>query len=119
MILVDTSVWIDHFRTADRRLAARLEDGQVCCHPFVIGELACGNLRRRAEVLSLLADLPRLPALATEDVMSFIEDHRLMGKGLGWVDMHVLAAAVTSRQTLWTKDRRLADAAQRLGAGEG
>jgi predicted nucleic acid-binding protein len=118
VILVDTSVWVDHFRAADRRLVALLEDGQVFCHPFVIGELACGNLRRRAEILSLLADLPRLPALATEDVMSFVEGHRLMGKGLGWVDVHVLAAAVASRETLWTKDRRLADVANRLGVGD-
>jgi predicted nucleic acid-binding protein len=118
VILVDTSVWVDHFRAADSRLAELLEDGQVLCHPFVVGELACGNLRRRAEVLSLLADLPRLPALATEDVMSFVDGHRLMGKGLGWVDVHVLAAAVASRETLWTKDRRLADAARRLGVAD-
>ncbi len=117
MILVDTSVWVDHFRAADRRLAALLEDGQVFCHPFVIGELACGNLRRRAEVLSLLADLPRLPVLAAEDVLSFVDGHRLMGKGLGWVDVHLLATAVESSETLWTKDRRLADAANRLGVG--
>jgi predicted nucleic acid-binding protein len=113
--LVDTSVWVDHFRTPHHPLAALLEDGEVLCHPFVIGELACGHLRRRAEILALLADLPRLPALATEEVMAFVEGHRLMGKGLGWVDVHVLAATVASRETLWTKDRRLADAATRLG----
>lgn len=118
MILVDTSVWVDHFRAADSRLAELLEDGQVLCHSFVVGELACGNLRRRAEVLSLLADLPRLPALAAEDVMRFIEGHRLMGKGLGWVDVHLLAAAVVSRETLWTKDRQLAEAANRLGVAD-
>ena len=115
MILVDTSVWVNHLRAADSRLAELLEDGQVLCHPFVVGELACGNLRRRAEVLALLADLPQLPALATEDVMGFVDGHRLMGKGLGWIDVHLLAAAVASRETLWTKDRRLADAANRLG----
>jgi predicted nucleic acid-binding protein len=69
VILVDTSVWVDHFRAADSRLAELLQDGQVLCHPFVVGELACVSLRCRAVVLSLLADLPRLPALATEDVM--------------------------------------------------
>lgn len=115
MILVDTSVWVDHLRAGDSRLAALLENGQVLSHPFVLGELACGNLRRRAEFLTLLAALPRLPALATEDVMMFIDNHRLMGKGLGWVDAHLLAAAVASRETLWTKDRRLAEAANRLG----
>jgi len=115
VILVDTSVWVDHLRAADRRLAGLLEDGQVLCHPYVVGELACGNLRRRAEVLALLAALPRLPALPTEEVMRFVDGHRLMGKGLGWVDVHLLAAAFASRETLWTKDRRLADAANRLG----
>lgn len=90
----------------------------MLCHPIVLGELACGNLRRRADVLSLLADLPRLPALATEDVITFIDGHRLMAKGLGWVDVHVLAAAVASRETLWTKDRRLAEAANRLGVAD-
>lgn len=115
MILVDTSVWVNHLRAADARLAELLEDGQVLCHPFVVGELACGNLRRRVEVLALLADLPRLPALSTEHVMRFIDLHRLMGKGLGWADVHLLAAAFASRETLWTKDWRLADAANRLG----
>ena len=118
MILVDTSVWVDHFRAADRRLAGLLEDGQVLCHPFVVGELACGNLHRRTEVLALLADLPRLPALAHEDVIRFVDGHRLMGKGLGWVDVHLLAATVLSREALWTKDRRLADAANRLGIAD-
>jgi predicted nucleic acid-binding protein len=118
VILVDTSVWVDHFRTANRRLAELLELDQVLCHPFVVGELACGNLRRRAEVLSLLAELPHLPALATEDVLTFIDGHRLKGKGLGWVDVHLLAAAVVSRETLWTKDRQLAEAANRLGVAD-
>lgn len=118
MILVDTSVWVDHFRAANGRLAALLEDGQVLCHAFVLGELACGNLRRRAAVLALLADLPRLPVLASEDVLMFVTGHRLMGKGLGWVDVHLLAASVASRESLWTRDRRLADAASRLGVAD-
>ncbi|HWN87352.1 MAG TPA: type II toxin-antitoxin system VapC family toxin [Vicinamibacterales bacterium] len=115
MILVDTSVWVDHLRVADARLVEQLHDGQVLCHAFVIGELACGNLRRRVEILSLLVDLPQLPALPSEEVMQFIDAHRLMGKGLGWVDMHLLASAFVSREALWTKDRRLADTANRLG----
>jgi predicted nucleic acid-binding protein len=115
--LVDTSVWIDHFRTADARLADLLLDGQVLSHPFVVGELGCGNLRRRADVLTLLAALPRLPVASTEDAMHFTDAHRLMGKGLGWVDVHLLAAAYVARVSLWTRDRRLAAAAGRLGVG--
>jgi predicted nucleic acid-binding protein len=115
VILVDTSVWVDHFRAADSRLMALLLDGQAMSHSFVTGELACGNLRRRAEVLSLLAALPQLPTMVSEDVLRFLDEHRLMGKGLGWVDVHLLASVVASREQLWTKDRRLADAAHRLG----
>ena len=118
MILVDTSVWVDHFRAGDRRLAELLDDGQVLSHDFVVGELACGSLRRRAEVLALLAELPRLASFTAEEVMRFIDGHRLMGKGLGWVDAHLLASVVASRETLWTKDRRLSDAASRLGVAD-
>ena len=116
MILADTSVWVDHLRVGDARLADLLRDGQVLCHPFVVGELACGNLRRRAEILSLLADLPQLPAVSNADVMRFIEVHRLMGKRQGWVDVHLLCSAFVSQEKLWTKDRRLADAATDLGS---
>jgi predicted nucleic acid-binding protein len=115
MILVDTSVWVDHFRTADARLTEWLVDGQVLCHPLVVGELACGNLRQRGEVLDLLRALPRLPALTSEEALAFIDAHRLMGKGLGWVDVHLLGSAYVAREALWTKDRRLGEAAQRLG----
>ena len=115
MILVDTSVWIDHFRTADARLMELLLDGQAIGHAFVTGELACGNLRRRAEVLSLVAALPQLPTMTSDDAMKFLDAHRLMGKGLGWVDVHLLASVFVSRERLWTKDRRLAEAAHRIG----
>lgn len=115
MILVDTSVWIDHFRAADARLTNLLLDGQVLCHALVAGELACGNLRRRAEVLALLAALPQILTLASEDVIRFIDAHRLMGRGLGWVDVHLLASAYTARERLWTRDRRLREVAQHLG----
>jgi predicted nucleic acid-binding protein len=117
VILVDTSVWVDHFRVADQRLAEMLRDGQVLCHALVIGELACGNLQRRTEILALLKELPRLAALADDDVMQFIDVHRLMGKRLGWIDVHLLGAAFVSRASLWTKDRRLAEAAKRVGVG--
>jgi predicted nucleic acid-binding protein len=115
MILVDTSVWVDHLRVADARLVELLHDGQVLCHAFVVGELACGNLRRRAEILSLLVDLPQLPTVPSDDVIRFIDAHHLMDRGLGLVDIHLLASAFVSRESLWTKDRRLADAANRLG----
>ncbi len=115
MTLVDTSVWVDHLRVADLRLAELLLDGQVLCHPFVVGELACGSLRRRAEILSLLSSLPALPVMASEEALEFIDAQGLMGKGLGWVDVHLLGAAFTARQRIWSKDRRLAEAARRLG----
>ena len=117
MILVDTSVWIDHLRVPNARLATLLHDGQVCCHPFVIGELACGHLRRRGEFLSLLANLPPIAVVSNERAMRFIEAHRLMGEGLGWTDGHLLAAAAVERAQLWSMDRRLLAAASRLGVG--
>ena len=115
MILADTSVWIDHLRTSDARLADLLLEAQVLCHPFVIGELACGALKRRAEILSLLKQLPHAAALTGDDVLTFVEVNSLMGKGLGWVDVHLLASAYVSGSQLWTRDRRLAEAARRLG----
>ena len=115
MILVDTSVWIDHLRGGDARLAALLEAGRVLSHPFVIGELACGNLRNRAEVLTLLHELPRAVAATDAEVLAFIETHTLMGRGIGYLDAHLLAAAALSAARLWTRDRRLATAAHDLG----
>lgn len=115
MTLVDTSVWIDHFRHADRRLAGLLLDGQVLYHPFVVGELACGALRRRAEILVLLRSLPHAPVVAAEEVLLFVEAHALMGTGLGWVDVHLLASVCLAGERLWTRDNRLDRAARRLG----
>ena len=117
MILVDTSVWIDHLRVANVKLAALLHDGQVCCHSFVMGELACGHLRRRDEFLALLANLPRIAVGSDEELMRFIEVHRLMGEGLGWTDVHLLAAAAAEPAQLWSRDTRLLAAANRLGVG--
>ena len=116
MILVDTSVWIDHLRTGEPHLVALLERSQVLMHPFVLGELACGNLRRRAEVLRHLGALPRSPVATDDEVLRFIEVHRLMGKGIGWIDVHLLAAVALSPGTrLWTRDRRLDTVARTLG----
>lgn len=108
MILVDSSVWIDHLRTGDDDLAALLNGSQVLMHPFVLGEMACGNLRNRKEVLVLLKDLPRSPVATDDEVLLFIERHALMGKGIGYVDAHLLAAtALDSSSRLWTRDQRL------------
>ena len=102
-------------RAGDRRLVDLLLEEQILCHPFVIGELACGALKRRAEILALLKHLPQAPALANDDVLTFVEVNALMGKGLGWVDVSLLASTYASGNQLWTRDRRLAEAARRLG----
>jgi len=115
VILADTSIWVDHLRHGDARLAALLEESRIVCHPFVTGELALGHLRRRAEVLALLADLPQAAAAAHREVLGFIEKHALAGSGLGWVDVHLLCAAALEHARLWTRDRRLAAIAARLG----
>jgi predicted nucleic acid-binding protein len=117
VILVDTSVWIDHLRVADHALAGLLLEEQVLCHPFVIGEMACGTLKNRARVLGLLRNLPHAPVAGHDEVLSFIEAHRLMGSGLGWIDAHLLVSVFLTGGRLWTKDARLARAARRLGVG--
>ena len=114
MILVDTSIWVDHFRRSNERLAALLVDGRVLGHPFVLGELALGHLRRREEILGLLSELPRAKSASDEETLTFIERHALAGSGVGWVDVHLLSAAALSRASLWTLDRRLAAVASRL-----
>ncbi len=115
MVLVDTSIWVDHLRRGVRELAASLHAGEVACHPFVIGEVACGALRHRAELLDLLGALPALPRAGDSEVLAFIDRHRLMGKGLGWIDVHLLASCRLADAPLWTRDKRLAQAAARLG----
>jgi predicted nucleic acid-binding protein len=116
VILVDTSVWVDHLRSADAALARSLEVGEVCMHPFVLGEIACGNLRNRREVLDLLARLPAAPVATDVETLEFIERRQLMGRGIGHVDVHLLASAALAGTTrLWTRDRRLAETARELG----
>jgi predicted nucleic acid-binding protein len=116
VILVDTSIWIDHLRTGDEALVGALEEGDVVTHPFVIGELACGNIRNRTDILRLLEDLPRARGATHDEVMAMAERRQLMGIGIGYVDAHLLAsAALTPSTTLWTRDRKLLGAAQRLG----
>ena len=116
MILVDTSVWVEHLRVGTPGLVELLEGGVVLMHPFVLGELACGTLSRRAEVLALLSRLPPAPRADDAEVLSFIERRALMGRGLGYVDVHLLAAVcLHDTARLWTRDRRLAAAAAELG----
>ena len=107
MVLVDTSVWVAHLREGNIGLDLLLNDGLAACHPFIIGELACGNLKNRAEILSLLQTLPMAVQAEHEDVMRFIEKYRLMGKGLGYIDMHLLASAALTNIPLWTLDKKL------------
>jgi predicted nucleic acid-binding protein len=115
MTLVDTSVWIAHFRKRQPGLVDLLYDGRVLMHPFVTGELACGNLTKRAAVLSDLAALPVATRASDAEVMRLIEDRRLWGRGLGWIDAHLLASTLLSRCRLWTLDQRLGAAAAALG----
>jgi predicted nucleic acid-binding protein len=114
-MLVDTSVWVDHLRRGNQRLASALESIEVWCHPFVQGELACGTLRNREEILALLDALPRAPMATHAEAMTMVRQKHLMGSGLGWVDVHLLASALLAGVSLWTLDRRLGEAAQRLG----
>lgn len=115
MILVDTSVWIDHLRRGNPRLAGLLRDGEVLAHAFVAGELACGTLANRAQILGLLADLPEAPPAAHDEVLHLVEHSRLWGRGLGWIDAHLLASALLAPCALWTLDAPLARAASALG----
>lgn len=116
MNLVDTSVWIDHFRRGNPSLVAALEREDVLTHPFVIGEIACGELKKRREILGLLSALPGAVVASDEETLHFIERHRLMGKGIGYIDAHLLASvALTGGARLWTLDKRLAPLAEKHG----
>jgi predicted nucleic acid-binding protein len=116
LILVDTSVWVDHFRKGDPQLTGLLELGVVAMHPFVVGELACGSLADRSTILELLQDLPTAVVAESEELLGFIERHGLHGKGIGYVDVHLLASVtLTDGAKLWTRDKRLRAAADELG----
>ena len=114
MILVDTSVWVDHLRRGNQRLTALLDGGLVLVHPFVVGELALGGLKRRTEVLGLLGEMPRAETASHEEALEFVNRHDLVGRGVGWVDAHLLVSTALTGAKLWTLDRRLATAAGRL-----
>ena len=116
MILVDTSVWVDHLRRGDARLVDLLERSAVIMHPFVVGEIACGSLRDRVSILELLQDLPAAAVAEGDEVLRFIERHVLHGKGIGYVDVHLLASvALTEGAEIWTRDKKLRSIAEMLG----
>jgi len=120
MILVDTSIWVQHLRIGNERLRSLLDDEQVFSHLFVMGELACRTIRERQEVLDLLKVLPQARVAEHEEVLQFLERHHLYGSGFGWVDAHLLASTVLTGCTLWTLDRPLRKAAIALNIlGEG
>lgn len=114
MVLVDTSVWVAHLRHGTIGLKELLEKGRVVCHPFIVGELACGNLKHRTEILLHLQALPRAIQAKHEELMVFIDNFCLMGKGLGYIDMHLLASAKLTGIPLWTLDKKLNEIAVKL-----
>lgn len=115
MVLVDTSVWVEHLRKGNIGLEPLLNEGHVLCHAFIIGELACGTLKNRSQILSLLNALPMSIHAEHDEVMRFIENHSLIGKGLGYIDVHLLASSILSGVKLWTFDQKLNQVSLRLG----
>jgi predicted nucleic acid-binding protein len=116
VILTDTSVWVDHLRVGDKELAGLLDQGLILVHPFVIGELALGRLRQRDIGLEALSELPKASVAADAEVLSFIGRHALFGRGIGYIDVHLLAAVcLTADARLWTRDDRLRRVADELG----
>lgn len=115
MVLVDTSVWVDYLRDGDEVLAQLLTQGQVCIHPMVIGELACGRLQNREQLMALWQNLPAPVEAGHQEAMFLLESRSLMGKGIGYVDLHLLAACLLSGDiTLWTRDKRLMQVSESL-----
>lgn len=116
MILVDTSVWIDHLRASDAHLSTRLSQAKVVMHPMVLGELACGNLQDRQTLVALWRNLPQLAGVTDAEALYFLDQNRLWGRGIGYIDLHLLAAVALSAQArLWTRDKQLRKTAQQIG----
>jgi len=115
MVLVDTSVWVSHLREGEVGLEKLLIDGEVICHPFIVGELACGNLKNRLEILTYLQSLPMTILAEDEEVLKFIENNQLMGKGLGYIDIHLIASAILTDVPVWTFDKTLDKIAKKIG----
>jgi len=114
MILVDTSIWISHFRKSNSHLKKLLMDESVACHPYIIGELACGNIKNRKEIISLLRALPQTLVAEHYEILAFIDQKKLMGVGIGLVDVHLLASSLLANVYLWTTDRKLRTTASKL-----
>jgi len=119
VIIVDTSIWIDHTRLPSFRLSSLLNSSQILMHPFVIGEIALGSLARREAMITLLEDQPEAPVASFSEVLALISRERLHGLGIGYVDAHLLASARLAEAAIWTKDKRLHAAAERLGVAGG
>lgn len=115
MVLVDTSVWVDHLRGGQSGLTALLNEGDVICHPFIIGELACGGLKNRDEIVSLLKALPVSVVAEHDEVMKFIDDHKLMNLGLGYIDINLLVSALLTGVAIWTLDKKLEEISKQFG----
>ncbi len=115
MVLVDTSTWIDHFQKGNKHLQSLLLENVVVCHQYVIGELACGNLKNRIEIIDLLQSLPSVPQIDLQEYLYFIEKHNLPGRGIGFIDIHLLASTTLGQVKIWTLDKRLKLAAIDLG----
>jgi len=118
-VLVDSSIWVGHFRKTDTKLTELLEGEQVLAHPFVVGELACGQIRHRKEIVELLMALPSATKAGDDEVLFLIEEQRFMGRGLGLIDVHLLASCLTDRCQLWTSDKALAATASQMGVSWG
>ena len=114
MVLVDTSVWVSHLRDGNAELASLLNNAEVLCHPLIVGELACGNLKDRSTILNFLQLLPMGVEAEHEEVLSFIENRQLMGKGIGYVDVHLIASAILTGVPIWTFDKKLSQVANSL-----
>lgn len=115
MVLVDTSVWVRHLREGDSDLERLLHDGKVMCHPYIVGEIACGNMKNRSEILSLIQDLPQAIPAQHEEILRFIESNHLMGRGLGYSDVHLSASALLTGIPMWSYDKRLNEVNEMLG----
>ena len=107
MVLIDTSVWVNHLRAGNDHLKKLLLEMRVSCHPFIVGELACGNIKNRKEFLSLIQTLPMVQSINEKEFLYFVEQNNLIGKGVGFVDVHLLASARLSEISLWSFDKKL------------